>query len=207
MRTASHVPTLPRSYNFGILARLLSPMEKMDKDAWRFINTFAPWLSAVGTISAVIVSLYLATKNRRIYLKVSASLQTIVQTGMPSRDYATISVINFGGREATITAIGWRVGVFRKTLLFQMPGAPVYSTTLPARLRDGETANFFMPIAAEPGSADWLPMIREHLGKHPRWSVFTLKAEVFTSVGKVFRVRIDSNLRRLLIGDDKKKKK
>src|SRR4029078_4627353 len=94
----------------------------MDKETWQFINTFAPWLSAIGTISAVIVSLYFSTKSRRIDLKVDAVLNTIVPQGMPNRDYVTISVVNMGHRAATITNIGWRIGFFRKRHFVQVPG-------------------------------------------------------------------------------------
>ena len=177
----------------------------MDKETWRFINTFAPWLSALGTISAVIVSLYLATKNRRLDLKVTASVQTLVHAGMPTRDYVTISVVNLGGREATIMAIGWQFGLLRKKHLFQLPGLPIFSTKLPARLRDGESANFFMPTTPEPSSVEWVPMMKQHLGRWPRLSVLSLKAEVATSVGKTFRVRVHRNVRNLLTCKEVKK--
>lgn len=170
----------------------------MDKQTWQFINTFAPWFSALGTISAVITSLYLATKNRRLDLKVQASMQTIVQTGVPPRHCVGISVVNMGGREATITSLGWRFGLFRKTNLLQVPGIPQYSSTLPARLRDGESATFLMPVVPEYGGTDWVPMMKEHLGKYPRLNVYTLKAVVATSVGKTFLVRVDWNVRKLL---------
>jgi hypothetical protein len=49
----------------------------MDRETWRFINTFAPWLSAVGTLVAVAVSLYLARKSNRIELEVSAGLRKV----------------------------------------------------------------------------------------------------------------------------------
>jgi len=34
----------------------------MDTVMWELINTFAPWFSAIGTISAVVVSLYLKSQ-------------------------------------------------------------------------------------------------------------------------------------------------
>jgi hypothetical protein len=35
-----------------------------DRETWTFVNSFAPWLSAIGTLAAVITSLYLATADR-----------------------------------------------------------------------------------------------------------------------------------------------
>lgn len=128
----------------------------MDKETWQFINTFAPWLSAIGTLSAVVISLYLATKDRRITLKVDASLKTLIQTGVRSQDFATISVVNVGRREATITGIGWKIGFIRKTNLFQVPGAPLYSAQLPSKLHDGESASYFMSVQPDVTGCDWV---------------------------------------------------
>ena len=35
-----------------------------DENTWKFINTFAPWFSAIGTLAAVSTSLYLAFADR-----------------------------------------------------------------------------------------------------------------------------------------------
>lgn len=170
----------------------------MDSDTWRFINTFAPWFSALGTVSAVIVSLYLARRNRRLDLKVDVSLQTLTEERGPSRDYVTISVVNLGGREATITGIGWKIGVFKKRRFAQIPGSSPYSTKTPARLKDGETAMFLMPVQRERDTEAWhLPV--EDFGNFPVLKVYSLKGEVFTSVGKTFSVRADRCIRSLLL--------
>lgn len=170
----------------------------MDKETWQFINTFAPWLSAIGTLSAVVISLYLATKDRRIALRVDASLKTLIQTGARSQDFATISVVNVGRREATITGIGWKIGLIRKTNLFQVPGAPLYSTRLPSKLHDGESASYFMSVQPDPAGYDWVGETKKHLGKFPRLRVLTMKAQVFTSVGKTVEVRVDHSIHSLL---------
>lgn len=48
----------------------------VDEETWKFINTFAPWLSAIGsTLSAVATSLWLAQRDRRVKLSVRASLR------------------------------------------------------------------------------------------------------------------------------------
>jgi hypothetical protein len=92
------------------------------EETWKFINTFAPWLSAVGTISAVITSLYLARKSRRIHLKVDAGLRTLVQQGSPAKEYVAITVVNRGDRAATIQSIGWKIGFFRKRTVHSTGG-------------------------------------------------------------------------------------
>lgn len=45
---------------------------------WKFINTFAPWFSAIGTFLAVVVSLYLAHASRRQKMKASASIMLMI---------------------------------------------------------------------------------------------------------------------------------
>jgi hypothetical protein len=172
----------------------------MDKQTWQFINSFAPWLSALGTISAVVTSLYLATKTRRLHLNVTASLNTLVQTDMPSRHYVTISAVNLGAREVTITGIGWSLP-FKRTKLFQIPGAPQYSSKLPIRLRDGESANFFVSTKPGLGDEDWIPGVKNYLGRAPRIKVSFLRAQVHTSTGKTFYARPDRHIRNLLTGE------
>ena len=54
----------------------------MGKDTWEFINSFAPWLAAFGTVAAVIVSLYLARTDKRIRLAIYEGVRIItVRTG------------------------------------------------------------------------------------------------------------------------------
>jgi hypothetical protein len=168
----------------------------MDKQTWQFINTFAPWLSAIGTISAVFVSLYLATQDRRVRLKISASVQVLVQNGH-SEEFVGISAVNVGRRELTITGIGWKMGIFRKRGFFQL-GFSHHSTPLPTRLEDGETAIFLIPL--ENTEMHWVSGMRDELGKLPWLKVYFMKAHVVTSIGKTFTVRVDRNIRNLLTG-------
>ena len=58
-------------------------MDLMSQKTWRFINTFAPWLSALGTITAVLVALYLARMDRRIQLEVSAGHRITLHLASP----------------------------------------------------------------------------------------------------------------------------
>jgi hypothetical protein len=176
----------------------------MDKDTWQFINTFAPWLSAFGTIAAVIVSLYLAFKSRRLNLKVTANLTTIQDEDTVMGDYVTISVVNVGNREVTITGIGWSLP-FKKTKLVIIPGAPKYSTKIPARLRDGEEADFFMSAKPGPAEQDWIPKLKQYLGWAPRLKVRFLRAHVRTSVGKTFTTRLGRHVRDLFTREEAKK--
>jgi ABC-type Fe3+ transport system permease subunit len=54
----------------------------VDWETWRFINTFADWLAALGTVGAVVVALYLARKGNRIELEVRAGLRKVAFVGV-----------------------------------------------------------------------------------------------------------------------------
>src|SRR2546428_351481 len=80
----------------------------MDRQFWTFVNSFAPWLSAVGTICAVITALYLARRGDRIRLRVRCGIRIVVaQGGRPGSapQYVNLEVTNVGRRTATITTL------------------------------------------------------------------------------------------------------
>ena len=66
--------------------RLLPPFPRrvqgfMDRETWKFINTFAPWVSALGTTAAVIVSLYLALRTARVKIRVGSGIYQMLGLG------------------------------------------------------------------------------------------------------------------------------
>ena len=73
-----------------------------NEETWKFINTFAPWLSAIGTLMAVAVSLYLARHDKRIRLEVNAGHRLLITEGQkgPHPEYLLIRIVNIGHREA-----------------------------------------------------------------------------------------------------------
>jgi len=87
-----------------------------NKETWQFINTFAPWLSAIGTFAAVLVSLYLARQASMLNLNITAGHRVILTPGKkgPYPEFISISIINTGNRDLQITDIGWKVGFFKK---------------------------------------------------------------------------------------------
>ena len=57
-----------------------------------------------------------------------------------SVEYLVIGITNIGNREAQISGIGWRVGLFRKALSFQLIKSDGISSQLPIRLKDEPSA-------------------------------------------------------------------
>src|SRR5438093_12793596 len=91
---------------------------------WTLINSFASWLSAIGTIAAVVFALWIANRDRRIHLKVVAGIRVIAALGQSfdnKNRYINISVTNVGYRSARINVLSWKLGPFKKSWLLQLP--------------------------------------------------------------------------------------
>ena len=177
-----------------------------DENAWRFINTFAPWLSAMGTITAVCVSLYLARFDRKIHLDVSVGGRAIIGD-FGTEDVLCIRIVNVGRREFTVTNFGWKRMFPKKNFVanpnFNFPGwaYSIYSSKLPVRLKDGEEAAFYLPF-----DADWFDAFvssvfaeeiatKNKLLKKIRLFVALrfLRIHVFTSVKKRFKSSVEGS--------------
>jgi hypothetical protein len=176
-------------------------MELQNQDTWRFINTFAPWLSAIGTIAAVFLSLYLARQDRKIFLKVSAGHRIIVGHGVekPYPEYLSICVVNIGHRDAQIINIGWKAGIIRKRYAIQTTINDGMSSDMPVRLRDGDEARYYIPLDKKP---DWLEKFRKDmLHPFPRLQVLFLKVQAFTSGGEIFESKIENSLKKKILAE------
>jgi len=167
---------------------------------WQFINSFAGWFSALGTIAAVVVALYFARQDKRIRLRVNAGHRIVVAPDSegPHPEYLVMGATNVGHREAQITGLGWRIGFFRKRFFEQ---APMWndgiSSPLPSRLRDGDEARYYFPLS---GETRWLPdFAQKMLLPRAKWNLRCARVRVFTSVGKVFEAPLEPGLRRRLV--------
>ena len=158
-----------------------------DKNTWEFINTFAPWLSAIGTIAAVIVSLYLSMREKRIKLSVSAG-HRIIFPG--KREILAIKVINKGFRKAKLVNIGWKIGILKKQYAVQTTEANLYSDKIPIILNEGEDANFHISFN------DLIEDFSKNFVKSSSLlHIRSLKVQAWTVEGKTFESRIEKNLR------------
>ncbi len=171
-----------------------------DKETWEFINTFAPWLSALGTIAAVIVALYLSNREKRIRLRVSAGHRMLIIPGQniqEENEFLVINIVNIGYRSAIITNIGWKVGFIKKQLGIQMTINDGYSKRIPTKLNEGEEANYYIPLNTE---TNWINnFLNNFLQPHPRLRLKFTKIQAFTSIGKTFESRIEKNLEQKIL--------
>lgn len=166
---------------------------------WQFINSFADWFSALGTIGAVIVALYFARQDKRIRLRVTAGHRVIVSQGLegPPPQYLAIRITNVGHRDVQVTGIGWRIGFLKKSYAEQTIIRDSISSTLPVRLRDGDEACYYIPLFSD---IEWLrEFIQKMLFPNLRWRLWFTYIRIFTSVGKVFEVPIEQGLKRRIL--------
>lgn len=176
----------------------------MDTETWKFINTFAPWLSAIGTLTAVIVSLYLSRSEKPIKLKVRAGHRIMIEQGQKGTrpEYLYISAINTGHRIATITNVGWKMGLWKKQYAIQVVQKDLYSSNLPVKIDDGEEARWFISLDTKD---NWLERFaRDFLSPHPRWNLYWLRVQIHTSVGKTFESPIEKSLKEKLLNEFKR---
>lgn len=169
------------------------------QDTWRFINSFAPWLSAFGTISAVVLSLYLATRDRKVRLEVSAGYRVVLTPGNPSsqRGVLGIYIVNVGHREAQVINVGWKVGIFRKRLAIQQIERDGLSSTMPVRLKDGEEARYYLQLNDEDRWSE--KFVQQMLQPFPKLQARFVTVVAYTSVGRTFEARIEKGLQKQLI--------
>ncbi len=117
----------------------------MDKTDWQFVNTFAPWLAALGTLMAVVVSLYLARRGERVQLKVSAGLWTMAGGDDHGKRFFLVDITNLGRRTATIIKLYWKPIPWRKSGVVQIAPTNKYSSQFPITLADGQRAMYMFP--------------------------------------------------------------
>ena len=166
----------------------------MDSNTLQLWNVIGTWVASIGTVSAVITSLWLAYNQNRVKLKVITGHRQLVTQGSRNiPDYCVIRVVNTGSRPAKITNIGWTIGRFRKRKhLIQTFGFPE-SDNVPKMLHEGEEATFMVPFVS-PDNQGWLTKFANDFGKDKPSALKTLKSVVHTSVGTTFKVRVEKGL-------------
>ncbi len=175
----------------------------LDRETWRFINTFAPWVSAVGTLLAVIVSLRLAARSARVRLHVSTAIYRLAAPGERFADapeYLQIRAVNHGHRDATVNGLMWsyRPLFGKRRTVAQIPPTDPKSSRLPIKLAFGDAARCFFTMGEfKAGVADFLDMLRQ--ARFPKLAVRRLKAGVYTTTGQEFVRPIDKTVRDALL--------
>lgn len=166
---------------------------KMNETTITFWSMVGTWVAGLGTISAVVTSLWLARKQEKIDLKVMAGHRQIVTVGSKYvPDYCMIKVTNCGVRPAKITNISWEYGpLTKKNHLIQLFGFPD-SDDIPKVLNEGEEACFLIPFSNLMSEGTWISTFPKKISQS---GINSLKVCIYTSVGQVFKVKIEKGLK------------
>jgi hypothetical protein len=153
----------------------------------------ADWLTAVGTVSAVIVSLWLASRANKQRLRISAELVLEFNAGSAEPElWVTCSAQNRGAPEVMITDYGFQLWPWRSAPLLLTQPPDVRGSFAPIVLPYGGTTRVVQPLESFVGMLRGEGLISSH------WKIFRLRMYVRTSLGKVTRKRVGARLRREL---------
>lgn len=170
----------------------------ISKAEWELYNSFSNWLSAIGTLAAVIVSLHLARRTGRPRATVSVGHRLVITPGEKGKppEVVVFRIVNTGDRTIRITNIGWCVGIRKKRNALQMYDQS-QSSPLPVELAHGQEASWVVPLDAR--EEGWLRSFANKMMKPNLWvSCATIKAQFHTSVGEVFTTRPERSLIEML---------
>jgi len=159
----------------------------------RLINSFAPWLSAMGTIAAACVALYLGLRRDRLKLRITALHKVMI--GDSRKDYLEIRAVNTGFVRANITGVDLQWGCYKKKYaVFPIEFDQNFSSKLPIEIEPGQDSKYYYPWEL------WLSSFTENDQDEDRsLDPRTIKIRVWTSVGKLFNATIPKNHRQELI--------
>lgn len=129
---------------------------------WQFVNSFAPWLSAFGTIFAAIMALRLARRDDKRTVIIDTDCgPKYPREGVP--ESICIRVSNVSRRPIPITGVFWEGRSFswhdKPIMSSQLPAHNELSTALPAKLLEGD----FLEIHLCP--QDFANELFEHAGR------------------------------------------
>lgn len=168
----------------------------LDKEGWEIINAVATCLGVIATFTAVLVSLWLASRPDRLNLTGRAGIRVLLTPGEPGRpELLMMEIVNRGRRPAKITGIGWEFGARRsrrKHFVQQIDRHDRMSSALPIILDDGAEARWYHPFAPWASRVDMFATGQEHANFEHLYFVFQ------TSIGGKYRFKVEPALSRRL---------
>ncbi|MDK1397979.1 hypothetical protein [Pseudomonas protegens] len=151
-------------------------------EQWGIINGFANWLAAIGTISAVAVSLYLSMKSGKRTAKLSARLMLMAEIGSEHHpEHIIFSLVNTGDRTINTDSIGWVVGKKTKQYFIQLWDRTL-SHPMPLMQASGVSGKWLFNV----DDGRWFSQMAESLGANWKKDIKTLKALATTTTGEEF---------------------
>ncbi|MBW2596010.1 MAG: hypothetical protein JRC93_08550 [Deltaproteobacteria bacterium] len=169
-------------------------MFDLSRADWKFINTFAGWFSAAGTLIVAVVALYIANRSIRPKVRVWVGHRISIGPGSkePYPEFIVFGIVNQGERPLAISQIGWKVGLLNKRHAIQQYEESM-SSKLPVYLAHGEEATWYVPLDAR--VQPWMEFFAKGmLMPNYKVSCLTLRAQFFSSIGQIFSVKPERTL-------------
>lgn len=166
----------------------------VDKSTWDLFNGFANWLAAIGSLAAAAVALYIANRSSRPSAVLTVGHRITVGPGIykPYPQYAVFRIVNTGDRPIRVTQIGWTIRWPTRRSAIQSYDEQM-SSRLPIDLSHGQEASWYVPLDAR--DDPWIDYFAKGLlMPHYKISLWSLRAQAFTSVGFVFSCKPEDNL-------------
>jgi hypothetical protein len=176
-------------------------------NTWQCVNSFAPWISALGTTAISGLALWLTVRDKIIRLESRLSIAQLAWNDLTApttlnRWAYQISFINIGARSVTITNFEWHYkshpfGKLQRKITFPHMDQrfSLLCTKFPAKLTDGEQGQVFHPIdffKSMDKSADFLFAENAFIAFY---RISTFNIFLTTSVGETKKVKITRGLR------------
>jgi hypothetical protein len=174
----------------------------LDPNSRQWIDIVAECFTAIGTVSAVIVALWLSRKDRKERIAVSAAITHLVTPGVrqtisQGQRVFTLTATNFGFANVSVMKLCARVGLLRRRVLdlVILPGK-FQTETAPKELAHGQWLRVNV-ILEEYIGEQRLFYLMEEIRKHPIpcLALRSLRLGVETSTGKRFFGRPNWELR------------
>lgn len=157
-----------------------------------FWSMLGIWLSSIGTITAVAISLYVSIRSNRLRLKITSNTARLPKPDDTSDDfddiYFSIEAINICNWTITIEKIYLELSD-KSSLTFPYQDN-AYTTTLPKKLEYSEKATFMLSF--QKNKEDLLKYI-ETLGlKNQNFNQWRIAIAI--STGQIFRAKPHPNM-------------
>ena len=170
----------------------------MDKSTWDIVNGLANWFAAFGSVAAAAVALYIANRSGRPTAQLTVGHRISIEPGTkePYPQFAVFQIVNTGDRPIRIVQIGWKIRWPKTRAAVQMYEQSL-SSALPIDLSHGQEASWYVPLDAR--EIPWLEYFAKRmLVPHHGVSIWSLRAQAFSSVGFVFSCKPEEGLLRRL---------
>ncbi|MGE4517392.1 MAG: hypothetical protein AB7D96_11085 [Arcobacteraceae bacterium] len=151
------------------------------------LDVIGTWIAAIGTVGAVITSLWLSYNSSKAKLKIKVTSRDIISEHNTIEDIVCfIEIFNVGYRTVTISSLGWSItrGKEKKTFIQNTKGSSV--DKLPITLKEGEEANIVLSFYKN----DWLHNMARNITGFKTDDLYVL---VSTSQD-IFKAKINKSL-------------